>query len=298
MENSNQPPLDKPQLPEAGSAHSNLSKKLLIVIGLIVLFFVISGMSYYLVSNKNNSSIKNTNATQPEVTLSSIPSIDQKEVLSSLEKALQVTAPLTERNNVDWFDQNKQRVPLIGQNFVLGTEANAYMGKYGSYLAGNIYAITEESFKPLQSSIDSFFLTNGFQKDDQNTFRSTGQIYLSTGYVKGDLKCLITLTPQTDPFGSFFCGKADQTQLAWRKELSPAINTTNEPSLVVTVKKLSGNYAAGGIGSSLSGAVWYAVKIDGQWKKVWTGQNNISCNLVNQYTIPKEIYGNECSTAY
>ncbi len=306
MENINQPPLDNPQFHEA--THTNSSKNLLMIIG-VVIFFVISGMVYYLVTNKNSSSIKITNvtveispslATQPEVTSSSLPEIAPKEILSSLEKALHVTAPLTERTSVDWFDQNKQRIPLMGQNFVLGTEANAYMGKYGSYPAGNINAITEESFKSLQSSVDSFFLSNGFQKDNQNTFRNTGQIYLSTGYVKGDVKCLITLTPQIDPFSSFFCGKADPTQLVWRKELTPAINTTNDPNIVVTVQRLSGNYATGGIGSSQGGggAVWYAVKIDGQWKKVWTGQNSISCKTVNQYTIPKEIYGNVCSTAY
>ncbi len=83
-----------------------------------------------------------------------------------------------------------------------------------------------------------------------------------------------------------------------QKELEPVIKTSNNPNLIVKVSKLIGNYATGTVGTNYSGSAWFAVKIDGQWNEVWTGQNIISCKPVQQYNIPKEIYGGECSNNY
>jgi len=160
---------------------------------------------------------------------------------------------------------------------------------------------TNKAFETLQSSVDSFFTTQGFQKDNQNTLiLQSAPPFITLGYTKDTVRCLITLVPNVNPFGDFFCGTVDQLQMTWRKELTPAINPTNDPNVDVSVEKLVGNYATGGVGdySHHSGAVWYAVKVDGQWKKVWEGQNTISCTPVKQYAIPKDIYGNTCSTAY
>lgn len=86
-----------------------------------------------------------------------------------------------------------------------------------------------------------------------------------------------------------------------KTELINTINPTHDSAIGVTIQKISGNFATGGIGPSDGnggGAVWYAVKIDGQWKEVWTGQSHISCKVVNQYDIPKDIYYDICSDEY
>jgi len=184
---------------------------------------------------------------------------DPKQILLALQKDLKVTSPISARHE-EWLDENKHRVPIVGQEFSLATKANNYVGKYGNFAPYDINSVTEDSLKFLQSSVDKFFISSGFQKNSQNTFRKvydTGYISLSNGYTKGDMKCLVGLTPITDPFGSFFCGAIDKTQIAWRKELEPAINTNNESGLIVNVDKLVGNYATGGAG--------------GSWWWVWLG---------------------------
>lgn len=91
--------------------------------------------------------------------------------------------------------------------------------------------------------------------------------------------------------------------LSTQNELAPIINVDSNPKLSVKLSKLIGNYATGTIGNGYTGSVWYAVKIDGQWKEVWTGQNIISCKPVQQYNIPKAIYvgpdgASQCSNNY
>lgn len=274
---------------------------LVVILGIIVVLGVAGGIYYLGRTQSEPSSQTKINIPIKSVNMSQNIT-DSKQALVSLQKVLGTTSPIREGANTDWLDQNKQRVPLIGQDFALGTSANTYVGKYGNYEqypnTNFLKDITEDSFKPLQATVEELFSSSGFQKDNQNTFRNEGLVYLSMGYQKGNIKCLITLTPQTDPFGNFFCGVIDETQIVWRKELVPVINPKNDPNLSVQVSKLQGNYATGGAGSYGGGYVWYAVKVDGKWKEVWTGQDIISCKPVKQYSIPKEIYSNDCSIYY
>lgn len=107
---------------------------------------------------------------------------------------------------------------------------------------------------------------------------------------------MVSPTPTEDPIDAL-------NRIAWEIQLEPVINSSNNPNLTVKVNKLVGNYSTGTMGTGFVGSVWYAVKIDGQWKEVWTGQNIISCKPVQQYNIPKEIYAgpngkSECSNNY
>ncbi|VVA44193.1 conserved exported hypothetical protein [Candidatus Roizmanbacteria bacterium] len=225
---------------------------------------------------------------------------DSKQILVDLEKALNVTAEITEKwSSINWFGIGKEIAPLICQAFTIGTSASSHTGKYGNFAQypdlNILKDVTEDALKPLQSEVNEFFLSNGFQKDDRNTFRSSEfPVALFMGYTKGDLKCLVTLYSRSSLFGNFFCGIVDQTRLAWRKELTSAINTTNDPNIVVSVNKIVGDYAQGFVSSPTGrggGAGWYAVKINGQWKEVLRGQQMTltSCKLLQQYNFPKEI---------
>lgn len=272
--------------------NSNFSLKRILIVTAVVLFMLVLAGGYLLGARNGQTTKK---ATQTQLVPNPNNTVDEKHILNSLERALNVTATISVRNNIDWFNQNKQKLPLMGQNFGLGTFANAYLGKYGNYAQypspNYLKDVTMDSLKPLQTGVEEFFISNGFQKDIQNTFSNS---YISLGYRRSDIKCLITLIPNGDPLGNFFCGTVDDTQIAWRKELTSAINPTNDPNVEFSVDKLLGNYAAG----SGFDSHWYAVKINGQWQKVWSGQNIISCKPVDQYNIPKEIYGNDCSTNY
>lgn len=294
-----------PQTPNENKPLNSTSNRRgnFLIVGVIVFMLVVGMGAYYLGIQKNIPQSAVNTSTVP-ITAINQDITDSKQALGSLQKALNVNSPINDYNGIDWLDQNKQRVPLMGQDFSLS------MADYGNYSAQDIISlsVTEDSLKPLQSAVDNFFTSNGFQKDNSNTFRNiqkdarnNGLVFLSDlsmGYTKGELKCLIKLFPNTNPPGWFFCGIVDQIQIAWRKELNSAINTTNDPNIRVSVDRLSGNYATGSAGGGGGGVVWFAVKIDGQWKEVWSGQNTISCKPVNQYNIPKEIYGDECSTNY
>lgn len=224
---------------------------------------------------------------------------DSKQVLVDLKKALNVTALIIDMNIFNWITESKEIAPLIGQGFTLGVSASSQVGKYGNFTQypdpNYLKDLTEEVFKPLQGSIDEFFISNGFQKDEQNTFRSDkSYILLFMGYKKGDLKCLIRLNPRSSLFGNFFCGIVDQTRFVWRKELTSTINISNDPNIIVSVNKLLSNYAQGSVGSATGeggGAGWYAVKINGRWKEVWRGQQFTftSCKSLQKYNFPKEI---------
>jgi hypothetical protein len=57
---------------------------------------------------------------------------------------------------------------------------------------------------------------------------------------------------------------------------------------VCKVVKIVGNYAKG----TMPLAYWMAVKTDGKWKVVVTGNGIPRCEEIDKYSIPKEIYGN------
>ncbi len=278
---------------------SSLKKIIFILLAIIVILGLIGG-SYYLGTKKSSSTPneKMTVVTPTQVVASptTSPSDSQslQATLTSLQQALSIRSSFQERKSIDWIDDNSQTVPLKGWSFGAGLETNTYMGKYGIF--ANINEISQTSLQPLQTATENFFTKNGFVVNPMNNKKNPRNIYY--GYTMKDMKCLITLSPQTDPFGDFFCGIIDTEELAWRKELVPVINPKNDPMLQVHVSKLIGNYASGTVGSYGGGAVWYAVKVDGSWKEVWTGQNVISCKPVQQYNIPKEIYGETCSNNY
>jgi len=84
-----------------------------------------------------------------------------------------------------------------------------------------------------------------------------------------------------------------KTEVDPLKEISALLNPTNNPNFTVTISKIIGNYATGGAGAIKDGPGygWIAAKINGVWKIVTTGQDAPDCKVVNQYQVPKEIYG-------
>lgn len=305
MENINQIPNLQPVLNPEPVKNSNIFNYLFIV-SIIVLLGTI--VCFYLILNNKIAKLseeKSTETTliQTQTTTNNelIPTIkkvniDPTQFLNQLQATLKTSSPVSASDN-SWIDQNNQYIPLIGQRFGLaGTVSNDYVSKYGNY--SNLESITINSFKNLQSDIDDFFKLNNFEKDKTNTINHiTNNLdtidTIVVGYTKDETKCLITLSAKTDPFANFFCGIIDEKRASWVKELSPIFNPNKDLGIIVTVNKMVGNYAQGGNGGRWGGggAAWIALKTDGVWKKIWGGQDTISCSVVSQYQIPKEIYG-------
>lgn len=83
-------------------------------------------------------------------------------------------------------------------------------------------------------------------------------------------------------------------QIIWDKQLKSIINPSNNTNVVVRVEKLSVNYAKGIAGNDNARYAWYAIEKNGQWQEVWQGQNSISCKIVRDFNIPKDLYGRKC----
>ncbi|OGH20467.1 MAG: hypothetical protein A3D74_00305 [Candidatus Levybacteria bacterium RIFCSPHIGHO2_02_FULL_37_13] len=81
------------------------------------------------------------------------------------------------------------------------------------------------------------------------------------------------------------------------ESVSKDLVSADRPGFQIEVKKVLGNYAYGIAGVPPGGFVWYAVKQNNQWKKIWDGQNIPPCSIINTYNVPKEIY-KDCSDNY
>lgn len=58
---------------------------------------------------------------------------------------------------------------------------------------------------------------------------------------------------------------------------------SNEDSLTLTVSKIEGNYAQGGVSDEGGGGMWFAAKEDSVWKLVWDGNGVIECTDISLY---------------
>ncbi|EKD52762.1 MAG: hypothetical protein ACD_61C00247G0001 [uncultured bacterium] len=53
--------------------------------------------------------------------------------------------------------------------------------------------------------------------------------------------------------------------------------------LTVRVSKIEGNYSSGGASTSEGGGMWFAAKVNNEWKLVWDGNGNILCQDLTAY---------------
>ena len=61
-------------------------------------------------------------------------------------------------------------------------------------------------------------------------------------------------------------------------------------SLNVTVSKTEGDYASGAASAQAGGGMWYAAKVNGNWKLVWDGNGQINCSDIAPYPLfPKDM---------
>lgn len=65
-------------------------------------------------------------------------------------------------------------------------------------------------------------------------------------------------------------------------------------SLNITVSKINGDYASGGVSEQGGGAMWFAAKTNGVWKLVWDGNGVILCSSLTSYpNFPSDLIS-EC----
>ncbi len=74
---------------------------------------------------------------------------------------------------------------------------------------------------------------------------------------------------------------------------------SDETKLVVTISKIEGNYAKGGVtdvGSEVGGGYFLAAKTQTGWVEVYDGQSNPTCSEIAPYNFPTDVVP-ECMDA-
>lgn len=256
--------------------HKELNQKTLIFVGfLFCLFFIIAFRNHFIGKNE----------VVPQ---------DAKGLVNYIVLKSGVKAGL-EYPELNWKMEDGHYAPLIGYGVNLGSNS-----EYSFNYPTNYYLDKGETIK-LEKIFDSIFLRAGFKLNKENTWNNTesrdnSATVIYAGYELGEMKCLINLFSSTNPFGMIGCGIYDKIGDDLRKEFIGVVNDKNFPDFIVTVDKVIGKYAKGGAGSvDGSGYYWLAVKENGEWFIAHRGQDIPSCEIIDKYLIPPELYGN-CGT--
>ena len=263
----------------------------LLLIGLLAAG-VIYSRSYLLGSNfpfyKNNTSMMEG------------VNISDQSVLEGLKSALPIKTDNIEDSTYEWMISYKKLVPLKGQGF---GASNADTGSLKSKIT-------------VEPVIYKYFTGLGFVKDEVNTLNTldsgTNLAQQSYGFTKETTKCIVIFNSNSydgSEGWSFFCGKIDDNAEKLREEFTAvfeardaknpkAIVLGSDTASVITVKQVLGNYARGRVDTYLkgvylpSGGAWVAVKINGQWQIIHSGQDYNQCSVFDKYNVPVEIYKN------
>ncbi|MDP3941673.1 MAG: hypothetical protein Q8Q49_05185, partial [bacterium] len=169
--------------------------------------------------------------------------------LDDWSEELGVDAKTRESIYWDWIDENNTLVPLTGNEFYLGTIDVNGIGSYGSVDSDHLEKVNKKFFQPLLDDSDRYFDEKRFLGDKRNSReKEDDPIHtIHRGYQKGKMYCLLRLTPQSDPFGSLFCGTIDEEQKSLQKKVkglfSSAYNPKNFTSFRVT--KIENDFALG-----------------------------------------------------
>lgn len=266
-------------MPKKKSSSTQSSPRILIVI-VIILALAIASFAYHTI--KTNQAIK-SNPTQFEIS-----------TLENLAIYLNTKAEPRDYMYEDWIMPDGSRVPLKGQQIVIGTSGINGVGKYGDFSTDDLDKVTEGFINGLQEKVSEYFILNNFSKNDRNTKFTPNEYYVSTyAFEKDNIYCLSHGAKQSDPFEYISCGTIDQDQIVRQKELSSVYKEQkasyqNSP-IIFRVDKINGDFASGS-SSYMSGNQWIAKNIQGAWTTVWAGQDFPLCSDMAKYEVPSEFY--------
>ncbi len=218
--------------------------------------------------------------------------------LEEAANALGVEAKVQESVYWSWIDEKGQILPLIGNQFLLGTVDVNGIGKYGDVTSKHLEKVTDTFFRSLLADSETFFNKSHFVANKENAREKENDPThtIRRGYERGKIKCLLRLTPHSDPFGAFFCGAIGDHQLTLQKRVAGLFSTTYNPKhfSAFRVTKSEKDFALGTYMEDVGGYTWIAKKTEGKWQVVWKGQEIPLCTDMQKGSIPKTIYLN-CS---
>jgi hypothetical protein len=211
------------------------------------------------------------------------------------EWASELGVETTTRKSIYWdfIDEDNSLVPLIGYDFSLGTVEADGIDQYADVDSDHLEKINNKFFKPLLDDSKKYFTKSRFIEDKKNSRDKEADPAhpIRRAYQRGKIYCLLHLTPQSDPFGNFFCGIIDEKQIALQKKVKGLFSTAYNPKkfLAFRVTKIEKDFALGIVMDNIQGYTWIAKKEEGGWKIIWKGQIPL-CSEMEEKSIPKSIY--------
>lgn len=261
------------------------NRNLLIALCSVVVFLFLSSAAYLYYQNQQLKGVP-------------LQKIDTsyKNVIVALKAALPLKTDEIKNSTFEWVITFKKLIPMTGQSF------------------SSKGATDKDGIKMIESTINPFFTSLGFTKNDINTANTldseSSLARLSYGFSRDDVNCLIVMTQGFPSDWYFACGKVDDPKEKLRKEFTAIFDAKDakdskgavvlgpDDTRVITVEKVLGNYATGrddGYSKGVylpSGAFWIAVKTNEQWQIIGNGQDYFPCSTIDLYKVPIEIYKN------
>jgi hypothetical protein len=168
---------------------------------------------------------------------------------------------------------------------------------------------SEDSFThQLINATGDYFSSTGFIKSDQNSSRSfideTFYDYIQA-YQKGEERCVVVVNPdemwqkngetgEMKPVANISVMCSENTFSENYEAQLPFLQALDERSAVIEVQTASDVAAKVSVNWRRTGAFALLVKVDGEWTKIYQGQDQPSCEVLEENNFPEEIHS-ECS---
>lgn len=208
-----------------------------------------------------------------------------EETLNSLQKFLKTKVPASQvgKHVIDTSEaeaiENNKKITFSGTRFDINNV----------YLENSIPP--DEFVEEIGSSINSFFIDNGFTGSKENEISKLTNIKLFS-FKKGDFYCFSNTDNNSSLYLSVFCGKYDVAKTEQKAEFYPVLNPDNDPNFTFNIVSHSDNYAYVNEGFGVGGDWVILMKNNSGWIKILQGQDLPLCSSVDNYNVPSEIYGN------
>ncbi|MDP3769510.1 MAG: hypothetical protein Q8R40_01050 [bacterium] len=283
--------------------HKNMFKKDNVVICVILLSAVLVSALIFYSSKQHQMSVVSQTSNLPNVKLTANEIyFDSIKPIDIIKKIYQI---IDDSSNVK-FKKEPENYRMIWR-----TEDNwDVFDRYATGIEVPIQVdfcerkacVRNENIKALNQRISDIFLNNGFTVNQLNTSTSEDDERLydyMLAFERGIIKCSLVTNP--DLMGDeslppmsvaihYSVACSDQIKKHYDEQL-PFLEAINDHRFSIIVEKIIGNFARLEIGGRGGGGMYGIAKnINHSWKIIVQAQEAISCILIDQYQIPKEIY--------
>lgn len=272
------------------------SVKLLILIIIILILSV----SYLLIDNHRLRNNISTLQVLPSPTVSVSPLFTNNDFYSDVKLIFQnnketYKGQLIEDNKSSVWWISEDDLSIINDNST-GIKLYTFNCEPGSNLNSDL--IFKEMTQSIGAEIDKVMIQNGFRFNEKNSSKSVDddQFYdYVQAYEKESTKVVFTVNPdcrrnsnETPMHYTFSFGFTEDFDNNYQLQ-SPYLKDLNIKEAIIHVQKKVGDFSYLSVHLRRTGYYTIAKLINGRWTELFSGQDIPSCEIVEKYSIPKDI---------